>query len=214
MGPSKKSPLKRTLYIGNFLWTPSLGQLKVLENAVIGVDESGVMAFVLEGGEIDPMEPARGSGDVQMRFPFLEKVRQHGWKDGEWECVVGGKGGRGWWFPGFVGALLRYLFCRLYSSLSVHGVLLVLSISCDCFHHTGSLHSTIITKCLARSAIRYWHFRARHGVISSCSSAVAGMDGIPSVDFVLVDLKLGLLESLHTRKTSMRLHCKARPIRP
>ncbi len=109
MSPPKKSPLKRILYIGNFLWTPSLGQLKVLENAVIGVDENGTIAFALKGGGDEPIEPAQVSGDVQLRCPFLEKVRQHGWKDGEWDWVVGGKGGTGWWFPGFIGALLKYL---------------------------------------------------------------------------------------------------------
>lgn len=111
MGPPKKSPLKRTLYIGDFLWTPLLGQLQVLENTVIGVDESGVIAFILEGGEDEPMEPARVPSDVQLRSPVLGKVRGHGWKDGDWDCVVGGRGGRGWWFPGFIGALLRYLLC-------------------------------------------------------------------------------------------------------
>lgn len=105
MGPSKESQLTRTVYTGNFLWTPSLGQLKVLENAVIGVDDSGTIAFILECGEDEPVETAPGSGDLELRFMFLEKVRQHGWKDGEWNCVVGGKGGRGWWFPGFIGAL-------------------------------------------------------------------------------------------------------------
>jgi len=88
MSPPKKSPLKRILYIGNFLWTPSLGQLKVLENAVIGVDENGTIAFALKGGGDEPIEPAQVSGDVQLRCPFLEKVRQHGWKDGEWDRVV------------------------------------------------------------------------------------------------------------------------------
>ncbi len=107
MGPSKKLPLKRTLYTGNFLWTPSLGQLKVLGKAVIGVDENGTIVFILESGEDEPMESARGSGDVQLRSTFLEKVRRHGWEDGEWDCVAGGEGGRGWWFPGFIGALLR-----------------------------------------------------------------------------------------------------------
>lgn len=118
MGPPNTSPLQRTLYIGNFLWTPSLGQLKVLENTVIGVDESGVIAFILEGGDDEPMETARGSGDVQFRPPILGKVRGHGWKNGEWDCVVGGRGGRGWWFPGFIGALLRYFL--LLTRISPH----------------------------------------------------------------------------------------------
>ncbi len=113
MGPSKKLPLKRTLYTGNFLWTPSLGRLKVLEKAVIGVDENGTIAFIIEGGEDEPMEPAQGSGNVQLQFSFLEKVRRHGWKDGEWDCVVGGNGGAGWWFPGFIGELLIDILYRL-----------------------------------------------------------------------------------------------------
>lgn len=165
MGPSKKSSLLRTLYVGNFLWTPSLGQLQVLENAVIGVDENGIIAFILEGGEDEPLEPARGSGDVQLRFTFLEKVRRHGWKDGEWDCVVGGKG---WWFPGFVGASLRYLLFRLYPALAVHSVLLVLSILYDCFDLTGSLYFAIIIQCFARSIIRYWHSRASFHLFFCC----------------------------------------------
>jgi len=153
MSPSKQSPLTRTLYTGNFLWTPSLGQLKVLEKAVIGVDENGTIAFILENGEDEPMESARGSGDVQLRFPLLEKVRRHGWKDGEWDCVVGGNGGTGWWFPGFIGALLRYLLYRL-PFFSICSNLLVLFKFCDYSYVTFFVFSLVMKCCFSPSAVR------------------------------------------------------------
>ena len=79
-------PLRPTLYKGSFIHSVSLNELQVLENAIVGVDESGVIRFV---------ERHVADGDVK------DVVRGHGWE--EWDVV---SAGRGFWFPGFVGEFM------------------------------------------------------------------------------------------------------------
>ena len=104
MAPSKKTPLRCTLYTGSFLYTPSLGQLKVLENIAIGVDENAIIAFILEDEGTASYLSAKDSRDAQSQSMFQEMVKRHGWQDGQWDCVDSRRGGTEWWFPGFVGA--------------------------------------------------------------------------------------------------------------
>ena len=84
MEPQVKIPLQRTVYTGTFLHTPSLGELVVLENASIGVDEHGIIAFV-----------AKTSEELQT------ELHTKGWDDPV--DVAGKQDGTGWFFPGFLG---------------------------------------------------------------------------------------------------------------
>ncbi|KAI4238567.1 MAG: hypothetical protein LQ349_001021 [Xanthoria aureola] len=104
--PSSSSPLRKRIFVGTFIHTPILSPptISVLENAVVGVDERGVIGFIEEqveglyewdnedGDSVDGL--TRGMRDVMVK---------NGWevKDVE-EAVVGGYSGSGWWFPGFV----------------------------------------------------------------------------------------------------------------
>lgn len=116
--PSSSSPLRKRIFVGTFIHTPILSPptISVLENAVVGVDERGVIGFIEEqveglyewdnedGDSVDGL--TRGMRDVMVK---------NGWevKDVE-EAVVGGYSGSGWWFPGFVGEFLRtfsFLLC-------------------------------------------------------------------------------------------------------
>ncbi|KAL8740788.1 MAG: hypothetical protein Q9190_006542, partial [Brigantiaea leucoxantha] len=76
------APLKRTLYIGNFVDTPRIGQLQVRERTVVAVDEMGVIRAI---------KSERNLEDV---------VRELGWDS--WEVEREEEGGEGWWAPGFV----------------------------------------------------------------------------------------------------------------
>ena len=107
MPPPSPPKLKRTLYTGTFVSTPTPSSLEVLEDYAIAVDEEGVLS---ERVQIDLSEEGSERD--------LEKWVKKNW-DG-WEWVDGGMGvgkgkgkgkGRGrWWFPGFVGECLGGFF--------------------------------------------------------------------------------------------------------
>lgn len=98
--------LRRTVYTGTLIDTPTLGELRVRHHAIVGVDERGCIAFLDERG---------GDGDVDEEEEGEEVrrvVRSWGWGSekgrggdgevqGEWDWVRGDDWG--WWFPGFVG---------------------------------------------------------------------------------------------------------------
>ena len=77
---------KRQIFTGTFIHTPNLGELEVLENKAVFV-EDGVIVRIAEEREVG------------------ESALREGW---EVVGLGGGKGGKGkgecrWWFPGFVG---------------------------------------------------------------------------------------------------------------
>ena len=107
MPASHKRPLKPTVYTGTFLHTPALCQLEVLQNAAIGVDEHGVIAFIHKDLHSENL-----SSDEKV----LSSVQSLGWgeqcKDEEgiaarshpsWRCVEGNRDATEWFFPGFIG---------------------------------------------------------------------------------------------------------------
>lgn len=65
-------------YAGKFIHTPSLGQLEILDNTIIAVDERGVIREIVRDGQKMTEEYA-------------------GWESIDWE------GDGRFWFPGFVG---------------------------------------------------------------------------------------------------------------
>ena len=85
--PSTAPPIRR-IFTGTFVHTPELGELEVLEDKAVFVEDGGIVRIV------DEREVS-------------ESASREGWE------VVGlgdGKGGKGkekgecrWWFPGFVG---------------------------------------------------------------------------------------------------------------
>ena len=110
--PPPPPTLKRTIYTGTFISTPTPTTLEILENHAIAVDEHGVItdkiAFPPPKREEDSgSSPGRDDDDEVVRG-WVERnwgIENDGW---EWELVRAGegregRGGRGWWFPGFVG---------------------------------------------------------------------------------------------------------------
>lgn len=85
------SPLRKTIYTGTFIHTPTLGKLEIIENGAIGVDESGIIRFV---------ENVPGNGDLDV--VAKRAAKGHGWADGV-DVVACGGGRSTFWFPGFVG---------------------------------------------------------------------------------------------------------------
>ncbi|KAL8929024.1 MAG: hypothetical protein Q9208_001467 [Pyrenodesmia sp. 3 TL-2023] len=99
-----RQPLKKRIFTGTFINTPTLGSLSVLENASVGVNEDGVIEWI---------ERSKRSGDGG------EGESEHG-EEGSQERVVEGKrwgdevmkavdvegfvddNAWGWYFPGFV----------------------------------------------------------------------------------------------------------------
>ena len=81
-----RMPLKRTIYFGTFIHNTSLAEYAVLEDAALGVDEKGIIAFIEKN--------------------ILEEnihafAKERGWNDCD---VVKGTGhGTTFWFPGFIG---------------------------------------------------------------------------------------------------------------
>lgn len=116
--PPPPPPLKRTLYTGTFISTPTPSSLSVLENHAVVVDEKGVIIDKIvfprggerggEGGGEKGGEEGVGGGEKEgegesegVRYEDLKNWVERKWGVGvEWEWV---QGGRGWWFPGFVG---------------------------------------------------------------------------------------------------------------
>ncbi|KAL8822282.1 MAG: hypothetical protein Q9191_006980, partial [Dirinaria sp. TL-2023a] len=115
MTMSQKPPVRRTVYTGTFVHTPSLGKLEVLKNAAIGVDEHGVIAFIHKGSHSEDLNPDECPSDVTLESEVRSRVQSLGW--GEqceneerisernhrgWKHVKGRKDGKGWFFPGFI----------------------------------------------------------------------------------------------------------------
>lgn len=105
----EKAPLTRVVYTGTFISTPSLGSLKILEDAAIGVDEAGIIRHVEPKLEVDSE-----SNDEKYETAVSEVVEGWGWDGGSVEWVRGpgdGEvtgGGKGWFFPGFVGEFIEF----------------------------------------------------------------------------------------------------------
>lgn len=87
MAQTPPAPPRRTIYYGTFIHNASLTELEILENAAIGVDENGNIAFV-EKNRTDVAD-------------LDQIVEERGWT--EYDVARGD--GEGWrfWFPGFVG---------------------------------------------------------------------------------------------------------------
>lgn len=99
--PPPPPHLKRTIYTGTFISTPTPTTLEVLENHAIAVDENGVITHQIAF-------PAGGGLQGEGYGPGYDDVvgwAERNWGlEGGWEWVRVGEGvGRGWWFPGFVG---------------------------------------------------------------------------------------------------------------
>ena len=82
-----KSP-RRAIYTGTFIHNVSLTHLGILENTAIGVELDGTITFIKEN--VDEI------GAVTL-------AKEHGWS--EWNMIRGDRGGRAFWFPGFIGEL-------------------------------------------------------------------------------------------------------------
>ncbi|KAL8786232.1 MAG: hypothetical protein Q9213_002921 [Squamulea squamosa] len=98
MAPRRAS---RKVFVGTFIHTPDLSPpvLTVLENAVIGVDEHGVIVFIHEN-----VAELYGENEDEEFGGGLRRVLEiSGWNTEEMvDIVASGKDGLGWWFPGFV----------------------------------------------------------------------------------------------------------------
>ncbi len=96
--PPPPPKLKRTIYTGTFVSTPTPTTFEILENHAIAVDENGVITHKFglesEGGGEPGYEDVKGWMERELG------VHEEGW---EWVRGGDGKKGKGWWFPGFVG---------------------------------------------------------------------------------------------------------------
>lgn len=96
-------PLRRTVYTGTLIDTPTLGELRVRHHAIVGVDERGCIAFLDEveddGEEEEVKRLVRGWG-----WGSETGTKGEGEVQGGWNWVTGEEGG--WWFPGFVGEFI------------------------------------------------------------------------------------------------------------
>ncbi|KAL8900056.1 MAG: hypothetical protein Q9192_001268 [Flavoplaca navasiana] len=96
MSPS--SP-KKQIFTGTFIHVPSLSTgISVLENAVVGVDERGVIAFIERDVEALYEDTVSEGLTVAMRDVLVV----NGWEGLDVEVVESGRDGMGWWGPGFV----------------------------------------------------------------------------------------------------------------
>lgn len=78
------APIPKTVFFGSFVHSVSLNKLEILENAAIGVDENGIIAFVEKNIENFSIE------DI--------KSQQDGWSDARVVSIEG----TGFYFPGFI----------------------------------------------------------------------------------------------------------------
>ena len=121
MSTSHKPHLRRTVYTGTFLHTPALGQLEILENAVIGVNEHGVIAFIHKGLPSRYTDPSDNSSQASLGDELRSKLESVEWgeqdESGEgdsarnsrgWKWFNGSMDGNGWFFPGFIGTYITY----------------------------------------------------------------------------------------------------------
>jgi hypothetical protein len=86
-------PLKPTIYIGTFVSVPALTSPLLIQHGALWVDDRGVIGGFEDGVGID-------------EWVKIGKLAERlGWRDGEFGVVrgVAGRGGRGWWMPGFIG---------------------------------------------------------------------------------------------------------------
>ena len=96
-------PLQRTIYTGTFIYTPTLGTLSIREHLAVGVDEEGVIRHITDISPSDQQYSRDDAGNATKRVKAV--AVKWGWGETGWKWVVGGKEGRNWWFPGFVGKL-------------------------------------------------------------------------------------------------------------
>jgi len=84
---SSKQSLRKTIYVGTFIRSLSLANLEILEDAAVGVDENGIIAFI----------------EKDVKEPELDEVveQKYGWK--EPHTVKGGGDSTAFFFPGFIG---------------------------------------------------------------------------------------------------------------
>ena len=98
---SSREKARKKMFVGTFVHNVSLQEVSVLEGYAVGVDESGVIAFV---------EKIEGVG--------VDRLRERmGWKGEEVDIVGPGLGDEsededvvGFWFPGFVGRFSWFFF--------------------------------------------------------------------------------------------------------
>ncbi|KAF6235145.1 hypothetical protein HO173_006774 [Letharia columbiana] len=101
--------LKRTLYTGTFVSTPTPTGLEILDNHALAVDAHGV---ITHRAALPPGGAATGYDDVVGWVG-----RNWGW-DGGFEWVRPGGEGRGWWFPGFVDT---HIHASQYPNVGIFG---------------------------------------------------------------------------------------------
>lgn len=108
MASSSSASMKRRIYAGTFIHTPTLGELCVLEDARVGVNEEGVIEWIERRKQ--GKEPGGEDGAEEL-------VEGRKWGDGEMETVEveGGDDGYGWYFPGFVGRFFPFYFFFFFS---------------------------------------------------------------------------------------------------
>lgn len=108
MSFSSRKRLKPTVYIGNFIHTPSLGQLEVFEDTFICVDANGIIVKIYNRdrnpngiiSDSEEREKDPRAWRVRVVGRLMEDcgmdVRDMNWVDGRTD-------GSHWWVPGFVG---------------------------------------------------------------------------------------------------------------
>ena len=107
------SPQKKQIFTGTFIHVPSLSTgISVLENAVVGVDERGVIAFIERDVEAlyDYEEDTVSGNEKGLTVAVRDVLVKNGWEGLEVEVVGSGRDGMGWWGPGFVGELWGFFF--------------------------------------------------------------------------------------------------------
>ena len=81
-------PLRRTVYLGTFIHSKTLGELERFEEAAIGVDENGIITFIEQ--------------NLSDLFGLKTRIQRYGWDN--YDLVHAPEETIGFWFPGFVGA--------------------------------------------------------------------------------------------------------------
>ena len=92
---------KLSVFTGTFIHTPTLGALEILQDKAVGVDEDGVICFIVDCYKSDE------DNEIRVIEKFLKKSywRLKGSSDWEYVRKWSGKGVERWWFPGFVGEI-------------------------------------------------------------------------------------------------------------
>ncbi|KAG7002078.1 mediator of RNA polymerase II transcription subunit 17 [Physcia stellaris] len=163
--PPEKAPLKKTVYTGTFISTPTLGSLKVLEDAAVGVDEAGVIRYVESDLECDSEGDGRECEAV---------VRGWGWDWGMW-CGLEdwgrwrGRGGKGWFFPGFVDTHIhapQYLNTGLFGTTTLLSWLseytFPLESSFSSLSRARHIYSRVIARTLAHGTTTAAYYATLH----------------------------------------------------